>query len=208
MTNPADTRQYQHPRFGRFYLWFSQAAERRGTGEHRDRLLADLTGRVLEIGAGGGLNFAHYPETVTEVLAVEPDDLLRRHALDAAAAAPASVTVVAGTAEAIPAHDGAYDAAVASLVLCSVPDQATALAELRRVIHPGGELRFYEHVRSPHAWIGHLQDTIDPAWRRAFGGCHTNRNTADAIQAAGFEITDITRLTFGVTHILGRARRP
>jgi ubiquinone/menaquinone biosynthesis C-methylase UbiE len=118
------------------------------------------------------------------------------------------VTVVAGTAEAISARDGTYDAAVASLMLCSVPDQATALAELRRVIHPGGELRFYEHVRSPDAWIGHLQDAIDPAWRRAFGGCHTNRNTADAIQAAGFEITDITRLAFGVTHILGRARRP
>ena len=124
---------------------------RRAQGRRRAprRDAAGLTGRVVEVGAGNGLNFGHYPATVTEVVAVEPEPYLRERAEEAARAAPVDVTVVVGLADALPAEDGAFDAAVASLVLCSVPDQAGALAELRRVVRPDGELRFYEHVSLP-----------------------------------------------------------
>ncbi len=136
-----------HPLFARMWtLLLSPGAEHAGMAEHRDELLAGLDGRVIEVGAGNGLNFRHYPAAVTEVVALEPEPYLRRRAERAAAAAPVSVTVVAGVADALPAEDGGFDAGVASLVLCSVPDQAAALRELRRVIRPGGELRFYEHV--------------------------------------------------------------
>ena len=117
-------------------------------GDHRRRLLTGLTGRVLEVGAGNGLNFPHYPATVTEVLAVEPEPYLRRLALAAARSAPVPVRVVAGTAEALPVPDGAVDAVVASLVLCTVAELDQALAEVGRVLRPGGTLRFYEHVRA------------------------------------------------------------
>src|SRR5262249_9440351 len=155
-------------------------SERRGTAEHRDRVLAGLTGRVIEIGAGNGLNFGHYPETVTEVVAVEPDDTLRKMAEAAADLARVRVRVVAGHATELPADDASFDAAVASLVLCSVSDVGGALAEMRRVLKPGGELRFFEHVRSNRLVFGMLQDAITPLWSRAGGGCHPNRDTAAA----------------------------
>ncbi|MEU0465446.1 class I SAM-dependent methyltransferase, partial [Amycolatopsis sp. NPDC006131] len=183
--------------------------------EHRDRALAELSGRVIEVGAGNGLNFAHYPDTVTEIVAVEPEDRLRALAEQAAAHAPVPVRVVAGHADALPAEDGAFDAAVASLVLCSVPDVAGALAEIRRVLRPGGELRFFEHVRSDKRLLGLLQNAITPLWSRAGGGCHLNRDTAAAIRAAGFEIAQVDRFSYAPlrfvprhAHILGRACAP
>ena len=140
------TTDIPRPRFARMYLKAAARADRRGATQHRRALLRDLTGRVLEVGAGNGLNFAHYPPTVTEVVAIEPEPTLRAIAQQAAAGAPVPVTVRAGTADALALADGEMDAAVASLVLCSVPDQARALAELHRVLRPGAELRFYEHV--------------------------------------------------------------
>src|SRR3954470_8369162 len=136
-----------HPLFARLWIKASPKAEDKGAGAHRDDMLAGLSGRVLELGAGNGLNFAHYPATVTEVVAVEPEPTLRAAAQTAAGEAPVPVRVVEGVADRLPAEEGEFDAAVASLVLCSVPDQASALAELKRVIRPGGDLRFYEHVK-------------------------------------------------------------
>src|SRR5207247_3262497 len=107
---------------------------RRGTGAQRDRALAGLTGRVIEVGAGNGMNFGHYPAAVAEVAAVEPDDRLRALAERAAAGAGVPVRVVPGHADALPFGDNSFDAAVASLVLCSVPDPRRSLAELRRVL--------------------------------------------------------------------------
>lgn len=109
---------------------------------HRRSLLAGLSGQVLELGAGNGLNFAHYPVEVTRVLAVEPEPHLRALAIDSAAKAAVPVEVVDGVADRLPAGESSIDAAVASLVLCSVPDQASALDEIRRVLRPGGQLRF------------------------------------------------------------------
>ncbi len=101
---------------------------------------------MIEVGAGNGLNFSLYPEAVEKVLAVEPEPLLRKAAVEEARSASVEIEVVDGVASALPAEDASQDAAIASLVLCSVPDQAKALAEMRRVLKPGGELRFYEHV--------------------------------------------------------------
>src|SRR4051794_5210796 len=137
-----------HPIFARAYIKGAPGAEKRGVAEHRRENLAGLSGRVLELGAGNGLNFAWYPEAVSEVVAVEPEPTLREAAVAAAGQASVPVTVVGGVADALPFDDESFDAAVASLVLCSVPDQARALAELRRVVRPGGELRFYEHVQA------------------------------------------------------------
>ncbi|WP_374153008.1 class I SAM-dependent methyltransferase [Pseudarthrobacter sp. WHRI 8279] len=138
----------QHPRFARAYARAVEGMNRGGVTEHRWDLLSSLYGRVVEIGAGAGSAFALYPATVTEVLAVEPDDYLRALAASRAVSAPVPVIVVAGAAEAVPAADASADAVVTSLVLCSVVEQSAALAEARRVLRPGGVLAFYEHVRS------------------------------------------------------------
>lgn len=204
------------PRFARMYMKASARAERRGSVEHRRRLLGGLSGRVVEVGAGHGLNFVHYPSTVTEVIAVEPEATLRENAVKAAANAPVPVTVVEGTADDLPLGDGEADAVVASLVLCSVPNQASALAEARRVLRPGGELRFYEHVvarRQPLRAVLTLADRSG-LWPRRAGGCHLARDTGTAIESAGFSIEHCERFGFSpsalepnVPHILGLARR-
>lgn len=208
----SELEQFQHPRFARMYERISAEAERRGTAEHRDRALAGLSGRVIELGAGNGLNFAHYPATVAEVVAIEPEDRLRALAEQAAAQAPVPVRVVAAHAGALPFDDGVFDGAVASLVLCSVPDPRGALLELRRVLAPGGQLRFFEHVRSSHRVPGVVQDLVTPLWSRLGGGCHLNRDTATEIRAAGFRIEQLEHVVYAPlrfvpphTHILGSA---
>ena len=125
-----------------------------GDGRLRERLLAGLSGRVIEIGAGNGLNFAHYPGTVSEVVAIEPERLLRQLAVEAALRCEVPVDVVPGAAEALPVKSEAFDAAVLSLVLCSVRDVPRALAEVRRVLRPGGEVRFFEHGSGRRAGDG------------------------------------------------------
>jgi SAM-dependent methyltransferase len=204
-----------HPIFARLFAWGASNAPAEQT-EHRRRLLEGLAGRVVEVGAGNGLNFPHYPTAVTEVLAVEPEQYLRTRAEEAAAAAPVPVRVVDGLADSLPAGDGEFDAGVASLVLCSVPDQASALAELRRVLCPGGELRFYEHVRAQDPKAARAQDRTNRLWPRFAGGCHPNRDTPAAIEAAGFEIERCERFAFKPffllkaiePHVIGVARRP
>ncbi len=215
MTAPNEER-VRHPIFARVYQRFSAAAEKAGAAEHRDRLLAGLTGTVVEIGAGNGMNFAHYPTTVTEVIAVEPESYLRARAEDAAARAGVPVRVLDGTAMAVPLPDESVDAGIASLVLCSVADQAAALGELHRVIRPGGELRFYEHVAAHDERWARRQRRLDPIWTKVAGGCHINRHTLAAIEGAGFDVADLDRFLFqpcwiarlSAPHILGRARRP
>lgn len=205
----------RHPIFARLYPYIGRAAEASGAAEHRATTLSGLRGRVVEIGAGSGLNFGHYPDTVTEVIAVEPEPHLRSVAEQASREADVSVTVVDGSAERIPLEDASVDAGVAFLVLCSVRDPAAALAELHRVIRPGGELRFYEHVAAGDPGWRRRQRRVDPIWTRIAGGCHITRDTEDAITAAGFEIEHCERFLFaptpwmrlGAPHIMGSARR-
>jgi ubiquinone/menaquinone biosynthesis C-methylase UbiE len=204
-----------HPVFARFFHLMSRPMERE-VGQHRGELLAGLRGRVVEVGAGNGLNFAHYPNTVEEVAAVEPEPYLRAKAQEAAAQASVRVTVVDAEADALPLDDASFDAAVASLVLCSVPEPARALAEVRRVLTPGGELRFFEHVRSAAPRKARVQDALDRSgiWPRLIGGCHCARDTRAAIEASGFRVEAVRSLCVGPAwmasnpHVLGRAVVP
>jgi len=205
-----------HPVFARLYARVRPRLDEQGVGEHRRRLVDGLAGQVVEIGAGDGGNFAHYPAGVTSVVAVEPEPYLRAKAERSAAIAPVRVEVVNGTAERLPLADGSVDAAVTSLVLCSVPDQAVALAEAFRVLRPGGELRFYEHVAADAGRLNGVQKILDATiYPPLAGGCHLRRDTAAAITSAGFTITTLDRFNFPPTgpnpaapHILGRAVRP
>jgi ubiquinone/menaquinone biosynthesis C-methylase UbiE len=207
--------EVHHPWFARMYLRMAKKRRDGEEGEHRSRLLEGLSGRVIEVGAGNGLNFPHYPPSVTEVLAVEPEPILRKAALEVAPEAPVKVVVVDGVADRLPAEDDSFDEAVASLILCSVPDQGSALAEISRVLRPGGQLRFYEHVVSDRPWKARLERFADATfWPRVAGGCHTARDTSAAIRAAGFEVQREERFGFSpgapvppLAHVLGVARK-
>lgn len=205
------------PFFARFYAKIAgPALERAGITGHRSRLLAGLSGEVIEIGAGNGLNFPHYPPEVNHVLAVEPEPRLRALAEDNARTAPFNIEVVDGRAEQLPAEDASFDAAVSCLTLCSVTDQAAALAEIHRVLRPGGQLRFFEHVQAESPAMRRVQRVADATfWPLLCGGCHTGRDTQTAVIAAGFSITQAEKFAFpetrfpfpAATHILGTAER-
>ncbi|MER5503206.1 MULTISPECIES: class I SAM-dependent methyltransferase [unclassified Streptomyces] len=207
-----------HPVFARFYALVSVVAETRaGLGAVRAELLAGMSGRVIEVGAGNGLNFAHYPPGVAEVVAVEPERGLRQLAVRSAVRAGIPVDVVPGTAEALPVRSEAFDGAVASLVLCTVRDVERSLAEIRRVLRPGGELRFFEHVRAEGRAMALTQQVLDrTVWPLLTGGCHTARDTLAAIEGAGFVVESYRRVRMperGVqlptsSCVLGTARRP
>ena len=191
------------------------AAESRGLADQRRRMLAGLAGQVVEIGAGNGLNFAHYPPTVTRVHAFEPEPYLRTLAMRAAERSAVPVSVGDRTAEDLPLEDAGVDAAVASLVLCSVRDLGAAVAELHRVVRPGGELRFNEHVASRRPFQRAVQRTADATiWPTISGGCHLARDTEAAFEDGGFRMERVERFVFSVSaldppksHILGCARR-
>ena len=206
-------------RFARKYLQLTPRMDAAGAAEHRAELLAGLSGRVCEIGAGGGANFARYPAAVTHVLAVEPEPLLREAAEQEAqrvrSAGGPDVQVVAGAGEHVDAAAGSFDAVVACLVLCSVDEQAPVLAEAHRLLRPGGRLAVYEHVRSDLPGVGWLEDLVAPVWSRFAGGCHPNRDTLAAVAAAGFRIDEQRRFGWSpsalvppTAHVIAQATRP
>lgn len=207
-----------HPLFARYYARVSVSAETRmGMGAIRDRLLAGLSGRVIEIGAGNGLNFAHYPSTVSEVVALEPERSLRQLAVENALRAEVPVDVVPAAAEALPVKSEAFDSAVVSLVLCSVRDVPRALGEVRRVLRPGGVVRFFEHGRGGGPAMTLTQRLLDRTlWPPLNGGCHLARDPVAALRAAGFELGPYRRLlmpesgpTLPTSYcVLGTAWRP
>jgi ubiquinone/menaquinone biosynthesis C-methylase UbiE len=205
--------EVRHPLFARFFDRLSRLMEREA-GEHRDELLSGLTGRVVEIGAGNGMNFGHYPRDVEEVVALEPEAYLREKAEKAARLAVVPISVRDGVADPLPFEDDEFDAAVASLVLCTVPDPERGLAELRRVLRPGGELRFMEHVRSESPRKARIQGRLDGSgvWPRLGGGCHCSRDTVGAIRAAGFSVERVRSFNLGPgwmhtnPHVIGLAR--
>lgn len=184
------------PLFSRSWLWvMSPTLERLGLDRSRERLVAGLRGTVVEVGAGSGVTFAHYPPGVERVVAVEPDSHLRAHARERAARASVPVEVVDGVAEALPLADGEADAVVFGLVLCTVPDVPAALAEARRVLGADGELRLLEHVR-PAGALGRVTDLIAPAWGVVGGGCRPNQDTAALLAGAGFDVSALRTRAF------------
>ena len=200
--------------FSRFYARISPQLEAEGMAALRKELLDGLTGDVVEVGAGNGLNFAHYPSTVRDVQAVEPEPYLRSLATRAAPSAPVPVTVRGGTADRLPLPDDSVDAAVLCLVMCSLDDRKAALDELRRVLRPRGTLRFLEHTLAETPGLRLAQRVADATvWPLLAGGCHTATDPAGAITAAGFEIMSIRRLRFpenrftqpSSPHVLGSA---
>lgn len=204
-----------HPFFAR--IWPAIAAhETEPIRQSRRANLAGLSGRILEVGAGTGTNFAFYPPTVEQVVAIEPEQRLVGLARQAAAAAPVPVEVTNRTVETFTA-DEPFDAVVCSLVLCSVVEPDSVLRHVFSLLRPGGELRYMEHVASK-GLRGRLQQFVDvtTVWPRLAGNCHAHRHTEQAIRAAGFEI-DRTRTEQALPawvplpvseFVLGLARRP
>jgi SAM-dependent methyltransferase len=187
-----------HPLFARVFARIVSPVIEQEAAPLRDELLGGLAGRVLEIGAGTGVNFAHYPRAVTEVVACEPERYLRQRASLAAGEATVPVTVIEAVAESLPFPDDSFDAAVAGLVLCSVGDPAAAVAELRRVVRADGELRFLEHVRGsgPRA---RAQRALDRSglWPLVGGGCHCGRETMATLTLGGFAVASVRELSIG-----------
>jgi ubiquinone/menaquinone biosynthesis C-methylase UbiE len=207
------------PQQSRFARCLERREARRPDQVHQElrrQALARLRGSVIEVGAGDGRSFEHYPATVDRVLAVEPDATARAAAQERADAAKVPITIVEGDAGSLPAEDESFDAAVVMGVLCTVPDPSAALRELRRVVVPGGELRFWEHVRSRNPAFRVFQHAVDALiWTRSLGGCRTTRDTESAIRSAGFQIETLDRgfhssslLTItSAPYVLGRATR-
>lgn len=175
-----------NPLFARLWMTIS-GHEPESLRRLRVANLAGLTGRVLEVGAGTGTNFAHYPAGVTEVIAIEPERRLAEVARAAAAVAPVPVIVSTAAIEEF-STEQSFDAVVCSLVLCSVDDPDSVVRELYSMLKPGGELRYLEHVAGV-GLRGTLQKAADATvWPRLLGNCHTHRNTEASIAAAGFSV--------------------
>lgn len=212
-TEVEGNRKY-HPVFARVWAGLSPRLDDSGALELRRQLLDGLSGRVVEIGAGDGRNLPHYPLSVEEVLAIEPEPYLRGKAEEATDGSAVVVTVRDGIAEALPVEDDTFDHAVTSLVLCSVANLHASLAEIRRVLRSGGSLRFLEHVAADGTTHRGFQKALDATvWPHVAGGCHTSRDTVGAIEDAGFEVTRLERFRFPDSpptptspHVLGEAR--
>ncbi|MFD8302858.1 class I SAM-dependent methyltransferase [Streptomyces sp. NPDC059690] len=217
MPSAADRQKpVKHPLFARIYPRINALAEARGEVEYRRELLADATGRIVEIGAGNGANFRHYPPAVEQVIAIEPEPHLRGLAEQAAASSSVPVDVRAGRAEALPVPDASADGVVASLVLCTIADVPAALAEAHRVLRPGGLLYFYEHIRSTRPGLARRQRIVNVVWPLLGGGCNLTRDPESAITAAGFTIERTRHFDFLINGrttpsspcVIGAARKP
>jgi ubiquinone/menaquinone biosynthesis C-methylase UbiE len=177
----------------------------------RRRVIGAAEGQVLEIGIGSGLNLPLYGPGVRSVIGLEPSPELLRMARERGRAASISIDFLEASAEAIPLDDGCVDTIITTWTLCTIPDVARALAEMRRVLRPGGVLLFVEHGRAPEPGVARWQNRLDPLWSRIAGGCHLNRKIDDLISASGFRIDALTnaRLPGPRTHTFlyeGRAR--
>jgi len=158
---------------------------------YRQRVIAAARGRVLEIGVGSGLNLPLYTDAVTEIVGLDPSPRLIAMASERASHVRKPVSFLEGSAEALPLDTRAVDTVVTTWTMCSIPDAASALAEMRRVLRADGNLLFVEHGRAPDAGIARWQDRLDPVWKPVAGGCHLNRPIAELIRDAGFRMLDL-----------------
>ena len=175
--------------FAALYDTVSKGSEAAGLREERRQLLTGAEGATVEVGAGTGLNLEHYPGAVTRLVLTEPDRHMRRRLLRRADALDRAAEVIDAAAERLPFPDGTFDTAVATLVLCSVPDQAVALAEIARVLKPDGRFLFIEHVRSDDSKLARRQDRIRPLYNMV--GCNPNRQTLAAIEASALRVESV-----------------
>jgi ubiquinone/menaquinone biosynthesis C-methylase UbiE len=170
--------------------------DRVGFGDWRRWATARANGRVLEIGAGTGLNFSYYvPEA--HVIAFDPDPEMLDEIEEASLSSP-RISLLQASATELPFADGLFDAVVGTLVFCTIPDPTRALSEVMRVMKPGARLRLVEHVRAHNPIVGGVMDAATPLWKLIAGGCHLNRNTYDTVRTAGFEIESLEEKWFGL----------
>jgi ubiquinone/menaquinone biosynthesis C-methylase UbiE len=168
-----------------------KATEEAGLRQMRRELLARARGRVLELGAGTGANVELYPQAAAELVLVEPDPHMTKRLRAKLGELGRSAEVVEAPAERLPFDDSSFDTAVVTLVLCTVPDPEAALAEVARVLEPGGRLLFIEHVRAGEPGLARWQDRLEKPWRFLGDGCHCNRDTVAAIEASPLTLGDV-----------------
>jgi len=204
-----------HRWFASVYDKMLASQEKAYLGALREEMLKDVSGDVLEIGAGTGANFQYYRDDA-KVVATEPDPYMMERAKKRAAEAGKNIELKLAAAEELPFPDASFDFVIDTLVLCSVKDQAEVLSEIKRVLRPGGELRLYEHVRYQNPVGALMQHAISPAWQWFGAGCHPNRDTGRALREAGFEVlsTEVTKpappippMLFTRPHLRAIARR-
>lgn len=184
-----------HPWFAAVYDRMMATAERTFMAAERQVVVGGARGRVLEIGCGTGASFAYYEAGATERWATEPDPFMLARATRRASELGSAIDVRRAPAESLPFADGFFDTVVSTLVLCTVADPSRALAEVKRVLRPGGELRFYEHVRAANPLGALGQDIVTPLWRYIAAGCHPNRDIVRAVRDAGFTIETLEAKT-------------
>lgn len=188
-----------HPVFTRTYEVIAALGERAGLGDLRGRVLAEARGRLLIVGLGPGHDLGHLPEGVTTVVALEPSASMREAArprVRALTGRGVDIEVLDAPAESIPLPDASVDAVLVAYVLCSVQDPRAALAEIRRVLRPGGTLHVLEHVRArPGSWLHGIQRLVSPWWPRCAGGCRVDRDTGALLEESGFDVSDVRATT-------------
>ena len=188
----------RHPIVSRLYDPVMEIPERTLLSSHREYLTADLSGRVLDLGAGTGAMFPYFVElSDVELDAIEPDPTMRRQAVTKAVELDLAVDIAGARGESLPYDDDSFDTVIASFVFCTIPDPEVALSEVARVLRPGGEFRFLEHVRAD-GLTGRLHDFFAPAWHTVAGGCHLNRETGEQFRRDDrFELVEYKRLSGG-----------
>jgi ubiquinone/menaquinone biosynthesis C-methylase UbiE len=179
------------PLFARGYDRFTKSTEEAGLRDKRRALLAGARGRTLEIGAGTGSNLELYPDAVTELVLTEPDGHMRAQLERKLTATGREAEVVNAGGERLPFADQSFDTAVATLVLCTIPDPDAALGEVARVLKPGGRLLFMEHVRADEEGVARWQDRLERPWGWFGRGCHPNRDTLATMEASALEVSTV-----------------
>ncbi len=182
-----------HPLLAALYDAALAPTEWMGVRDQRRRLMEGITGRVVELAAGTGLNVPHYPETADEIHAVEPDEHMLQKLRVRAAKSEARLFLYRGDSRHLPFVDGVFDGAIMTFALCTIPDPVAALDEIHRVVRSGGVLRFLEHVRSPNPRAAWWQDRATPIWSKFAGGCRLNQSTVEILEMTRWDVDDVWR---------------